>query len=154
MSFRSRILVALLAVGVVPVVMLGLMSYEVNRQELTETVGTAQAQAAAEVARQFETFVLNGVEHLETSTRYLPLATLSGSDASAALRIPFRQLPWVNVLVLLSDRGDALASPVFEAAPGAGAELREPIGAPELDAFSRSVPLATVLASDVAIGPP
>jgi signal transduction histidine kinase len=154
MSFRSRILVALLAVGVVPVVMLGLMSYEVNRQELTETVGTAQAQAAAEVARQFETFVLNGVEHLETSTRYLPLATLSAGDASAALRIPFRQLPWVNVLVLLSDRGDALVSPVFEAAPGAGAELREPIGAPELDAFSRSVPLATVLASDVAIGPP
>jgi signal transduction histidine kinase len=153
MSFRSRILVALLAVGVVPVAMLGLMSYDVNRQELIDTVGVAQAQAASEVARQFETFVLNGVAHLETSTRYLPLSQLSARDASAALRIPFQQLPWVNVLVLLSERGDALVEPVFEGTPE-GRASREPIGAPELDAFARSVPLATVLASDVAIGPP
>jgi two-component system NtrC family sensor kinase len=153
MTFRSRILVALLAVGVAPVLMLGLMSYEVNRQELVETVSTAQAQAAVEIARQFETFVLNGVEHLETSTRYLPLSRLSAADASAALRIPFQQLPWVNVLVLLSERGDALVTPVFDSAPAADA-AREPVGPPELDAFARSVPLATVLASDVAIGPP
>ena len=154
MSFRSRILVALLAVGVAPVVLLGLMSYEVNRQELLGTVSAGQAQAAAELARQFEAFVLNGVEHLETSARFLPLARLSRDDVADALGIPFRQLPWVNVLVLLSERGDAVAPPVFEASPPPGAAPREPIGPAELDAFARSVPLATVLASDVAIGPP
>jgi signal transduction histidine kinase len=155
MSFRRRILLALLAVGVAPVALLGLMSYAVNRQELIDTVSAAQVQTAAEIARQFEAFVLNGVEHLETSTRYLPLARLSSDDAADALGIPFRQLPWVNVLVLLSERGDALAPPVFEAAPsGDDAGRREPIGPPELDAFARRVPLATVLASHVAIGPP
>jgi signal transduction histidine kinase len=154
MSFRTRILLALLAVGVAPVALLGLMSYGTNREELVETVSAGQAQAAAEIARQFEAFVLNGVEHLEASTRYLPLARLSRDDAADALRIPFRQLSWVNVLVLLSERGEALAPPVFDAAPGPGDAGRDPIGPAELDAFARSVPLATVLASDVAIGPP
>ena len=154
MSFRTRILLALLAVGVAPVALLGLMSYEVNRQELIGTVSAGQAQAAAELARQFEAFVLNGVEHLETSARYLPLAGLSRDDTADALGIPFRQLPWLNVLVLLSERGEALAPPVFEASPHPDAAPREPIGPAELDAFARSVPLATVLASDVAIGPP
>ena len=150
MSFRNRILVALLAVGAVPVAILGRMSYDVNRRELIATVGDAQASTAAEIARQCESFVLNGVEHLRSSASYLPLASLSGADAATALRIPLRQLPWVNVLVLLSDRGNALAEPVFDA----DAHGREPIAARELDAFARSVPLATVLASDVAIGPP
>ena len=150
MSFRNRILVALLAVGAVPVAILGRMSYDVNRRELVATVGDAQASTAAEIARQCESFVLNGVEHLRSSASYLPLASLSGADAATALRIPLRQLPWVNVLVLLSDRGNALAEPVFDA----DAHGREPIAARELDAFARSVPLATVLASDVAIGPP
>lgn len=151
MSFRNRILLALLAVGVAPVAILGWMSHEVNRHELIATVGEAQASAAAEIARHCESFVLNGVEHLRTSATYLPLAHLSGAEAATALRIPLRQLPWVNVLVLLSDRGSALADPVFETdAQGAN---REPIAARELDAFARSVPLATVLASDVAIGP-
>jgi two-component system, NtrC family, sensor kinase len=152
MSFRMRILLGLLAVGVAPVAILGRMSYEANRQELIETVGSAQAHAAAEIARQCESFVLGGVEHLQTAASYLPFARLSPQETTTALRIPFRQLTSVNVLVLLSDRGTALAEPVFDA--GAESPARDPIGPRELDAFSRSVPLATVLASDVAIGPP
>jgi signal transduction histidine kinase len=67
--------------------------------------------------------------------------------------VPLRQLPWLNALVLLDDRGTALAGPVFDPGPSRGAP-REPFGAEELDAFARGVPLATALASDVAIGPP
>jgi two-component system, NtrC family, sensor kinase len=151
MSFRLRILLGLLAVGVSPVAILGLMSYEANRQELIETVGSAQAHAAAELARQCESFVLGGVEHLQTAASYLPFANLSAREAATVLRIPFRQLTTVNVIVLLSERGSALAEPVFAAGAESG---REPIGPRELDAFARSVPLATALASDVAIGPP
>jgi signal transduction histidine kinase len=154
MSFRTRILAALLAVGLLPVAMLGLMSWSANRQELVATASAAQAQAAADLARQVETLVLNAVEHLESTRRYLPLSRLTPGDAAAALEIPYRQLPWVNVVVLLSERGDALVSPVFERGARAGAPPRDPVGPAELDAFARSVPLATALASDVAIGPP
>ncbi len=151
MSFRMRILLGLLAIGVAPVALLGLMSYQANRQELIETVGSGQARAAAEIARECESFVLGGVEHLQTSVSYLPFARLSTREAATALRIPFRQLTTLNVIVLLSERGAALAEPVFDGGAEPG---REPIGPRELDAFSRSVPLATALASDVAIGPP
>jgi two-component system, NtrC family, sensor kinase len=154
MSFRSRILLALLAVGVIPVVILGRMSYEVNRKELTDAVGAAQTRAAADIARQCESLVIQGVDHLETTVSYIPFARLSPAESASALRIPFRQLPWLNVLVLLDERGAALAGPVFDADPAPGEASREPIGPQELDAFARSVPLATVLASDVAIGPP
>jgi two-component system, NtrC family, sensor kinase len=154
MSFRSRILLALLSVGVVPVAILGLMSYQVNRSELTAAVGAAQTRAAADVARQCESLVLQGVDHLEAAITYIPLARLAPAESANALRIPFRQLPWLNVLVLLDERGAAIAGPVFDAEPVPGASSREPIGPQELDAFARSVPLATVLASDVAIGPP
>jgi two-component system, NtrC family, sensor kinase len=154
MSFRSRILLALLAVGVLPIAILGFMSDGANRRELAETVGAAQAQSAAEAARQCETFVLSAVEHLRLSASYLPFARLSAADTGTALRIPYRQLPWVNVLVLLSDDGSAVAAPVYDAVPDPGAPPRDPVGPRELDAFARSVPLATALASDVAIGPP
>jgi len=152
MSFRTRILLGLLAVGIAPVVILGRMSYEANRQELIETVGSAQAHAAAELARYCESFVLSGVDHLQASTTYLPFARLSASEAATALRIPFRQLTSINALVLLSARGAAVAEPVFDAVPNDPS--REGIGPRELDAFARNVPLATALTSDVAIGPP
>jgi signal transduction histidine kinase len=153
MSFRARVLLGVLAVGVLPVAILGRMSYDANREELIETIGSAQARAAAELARHAEGFVLGAVEHLQASASYLPLAQLSRRDATAALRIPFRQIAPVNVLVLLSDGGTSLSEPVFDATGGAGS-AREAIGPQELDAFARSVPLATVVASDVAIGPP
>jgi signal transduction histidine kinase len=154
MRFRSRILLALLAVGVVPVVILGAMSYEVNRKELTDAVGAAQTRAAADLARECEALVLQGVAHLESAAGYIPFARLTPSESASALRIPLRQLPWLNALVLLDGRGAVLAGPVFDPEPPAGDATREPIGPQELDAFARSVPLATVLASDVAIGPP
>jgi two-component system, NtrC family, sensor kinase len=153
MSFRTRVLLGVLAVGVAPVAILGRMSYDANREELMETIGSAQARAAAELARHAEGFVLGAVEDLQASASYLPLAQLSRQDATAALRIPFRQIAPMNVLVLLSDRGSSLSEPVFDAAAAADA-AREAIGPQELDAFARSVPLATVVASDVAIGPP
>jgi signal transduction histidine kinase len=153
MSFRTRILLALLAVGVAPVAILGSMSYAANRRELIETAGAAQGQAAAEIARECEGFVLNALEHLEAAGGYLPFARLSPREVSDALRIPFEQLPWIDVLVLLSDDGTAVAPPVHDARASRGG-TSEPIGPRELDAFARSVPLATVLASDVAIGAP
>ena len=140
MSFRMRILLGLLAVGVAPVAILGRMSYEANRQELIETVGSGQAHAAAEIARQCESFVLGSVEHLQAAASYLPFAHLSAREAAAA-----------TLDALAAEYATVLAEPVFDG----GAELgREPIGPRELDAFARSVPLATALASDVAIGPP
>jgi signal transduction histidine kinase len=156
LRFRTRILLALLVVGVAPLVLASVLAYRANRDEVLGAVGRAQAQSAQELARECEQFVLGAVDHLSASAGYLPLAQLGPDQVRDVLGIPFRQLRWVNTLVLLSERGTAIGAPLFEPAPAEGAapSQREPIGAEDLDAFSGSIPLATALASDVAIGQP
>lgn len=156
MRFRTRILLALILVGVAPLVLAGALGYRANREEVLGAVGRAQAQSAQDLARECEQFVLGAVDHLSAAAGYLPLAELPPGQVPDVLAIPFRQLRWVNALVLLSERGAAIGTPVFEPADGGGstASRREPIGAADLDAFSGSIPLATALASDVAIGQP
>ena len=156
LKFRTRILLALILVGVAPLVLASALAYRANRDEVLGAVGRAQAQSAQDLARECEQFVLGAVDHLSASAGYLPLAQLQPDQVRDVLGIPFRQLRWVNALVLLSERGTAVGAPLFEAAPAEGAppSQREPIGAEDLDAFSGSIPLATALASDVAIGQP
>jgi two-component system NtrC family sensor kinase len=154
MRFRTRMLAALLVVGVAPLLIAGTVAYRASRDELLETLGRAQAQSAEGVARECEQFVLGALEHLDASAGYLPLSDLPPAQVAGVLRIPYRQLRWVNVLVLLSERGTAVGEPVFDPAPEPGSGAREPIAARELDAFSASIPLATALSSNVAIGQP
>lgn len=156
MRFRTRILLALIFVGVAPLVLASALAYRANREEVLGAAGRAQAQTAQDLARECEQFVLGAVDHLSASAGYLPLAQLPAGQVRDVLGIPFRQLRWVNVLVLLSEQGSAVGPPVYEPAPAEGshASQREPVGAQELDAFSGSIPLATALASDVAIGQP
>lgn len=157
LRFRTRILLALILVGVAPLVLASALAYRANRDEVLGAVGRAQAQSAQDLARECEQFVLGAVDHLSASAGYLPLAQLGPDQVRDVLGIPFRQLRWVNALVLLSERGTAVGSPLFEPAPaegGAPPSQRESAGAEDLDAFSGSIPLATALASDVAIGQP
>jgi two-component system NtrC family sensor kinase len=156
MRFRTRILLALITVGVAPLVLAGALAYRANRDEVLGAVGRAQAQAAQDLARECEQFVLGAVDHLSASAGYLPLAQLPPGQVRDVLGIPYRQLRWVNAVVLLSERGTAVGEPVFEpvTTDGSMPTQRERIGAAELDAFSSSIPLATALASDVAIGQP
>ncbi len=157
LKFRTRILLALMLVGVAPLVLASALAYRANRDEVLGAVGRAQAQSAQDLARECEQFVLGAVDHLSASAGYLPLAQLEPDQVRDVLGIPFRQLRWVNALVLLSERGTAVGSPLFEPAPtegGAPPSQREAVAAEDLDAFSGSIPLATALASDVAIGQP
>src|SRR5512138_2118468 len=154
MQFRLRILLALVAIGVLPVLAVGALTYRVNRDELLEVVGRTQGGSAEDAARECERLVVSAVEHLDAASEYLPLRGVDPSQVDDILRIPFRQLGWMNVAVLLSERGIAVGEPVFDPEPPPGPLQREAIGPRELDAFSSHIPLATALGSDVAIGQP
>src|SRR5207302_8954167 len=56
-SFRTRILFALGAVGLVPLSLAASFSFAASKTELERTVGRAQAAAAAEAARGCERFI-------------------------------------------------------------------------------------------------
>ena len=154
MSFRRRILLALITVAVLPVLAMGALSYQANREELLRTVGHSQAQAAAELARWCERLVVDRAQALQLSATYIPFASLAGSELEAVLHIPLRQFPDLTILTVLDESGAALTETVRRARGGGPSGAREVVEARDLDAFARSVPLDSARTSDIAIGPP
>jgi signal transduction histidine kinase len=151
MSFRRRILIALITAAVLPVLAVGALSYRANREELLRTVGRSQAQAAAELARWCERFVVDRAQALQLSAAYIPFSSLSGRELEAVLHIPLRQLPDLTVVTVVDASGAALSETVHR---GQSGPAREAPAERDLAVFATSVPLEAARTSDVAIGPP
>jgi two-component system NtrC family sensor kinase len=156
MDLRWKIWAAMAAAGVVPLLLLGTLSFRSSRAELTSAVSRLQAQTAAELAQGCERVVEAGAAHLALTAGYVPWSRLSRDELAAVLAIPYRQLRDVAALALLDARGDAVVPPLFEPRPERRPELagREPMDESELDLFGQSIPLEAALESGVAIGPP
>jgi two-component system, NtrC family, sensor kinase len=157
MRFGAKIGLVLLAVGVLPVALLGLVSYTVSRDELQRTVGRMQTQAAEDLALFVERTVTSSLENLHLSTAaLLPLDGFSRGELSQILEIPYRQLPFVSILALVNDERVPVAGPVFERRPelDPGLAGREPVGNEEIDLFSRMIPTAPAGAVGTAMSEP
>jgi signal transduction histidine kinase len=146
MKYGAKIGLVLLAVGVVPVALLGLVSYAVSKDELQQTVGRMQIQAAEDLAVFTERTVTNSIENLRLSAAALPLEDSSGFarwEIAKMLAIPYRQLPFVSILAIVDDHKAAVAGPAFERRPDRDPALagREPVGDEDLERFSAHVPV-------------
>jgi signal transduction histidine kinase len=144
-------MLVLALVGVVPVLLLGGLSFRANRDELHHLVGGLQTQAATDLARSCQRLVLMGVDNLRLAAEYLPLERLGPQDASAVLSIPLRQLETLNLLVLVDEQGRAIAPAVFSSEAGRG---RQRVTDGSLAVFSRQAPVQAALSTGAAIGPP
>jgi two-component system, NtrC family, sensor kinase len=140
MQFRSKIFTVLALVGVVPAALLGSLSFSINRAELEHTVGSAQARVADEAARACERFVAQAAESLRLSASVLPLHELSGEELATVLRIPYRQLDFLDALWLPG------GPVVFENGNGRPA--------PDLEMLQREAPVRLAAHAGVAIGAP
>ncbi|WNG58553.1 HAMP domain-containing protein [Archangium gephyra] len=149
--FVSRLMLVLALVGVVPVLLLGGLSFRANRDELHRLVGGLQTQSATELARSCRQLVLTGVDNLRLAAEYLPLEQLGPKEASAVLSIPLRQLAALNLLVLVDAQGHAIA-PAVVSPEGSG--NRQPVTDASLDLFSRQAPVRDALSTGAAIGLP
>ncbi|WP_143195619.1 ATP-binding protein [Archangium sp. Cb G35] len=149
--FVSRLMLVLALVGVVPVLLLGGLSFHANRDELHRLVGGLQTQSATELARSCRQLVLTGVDNLRLAAEYLPLEQLGPKEASAVLSIPLRQLAALNLLVLVDAQGHAIAPAVVSPEGGGN---RQPVTDASLDLFSRQAPVRDALSTGAAIGLP
>jgi two-component system, NtrC family, sensor kinase len=145
MRYGAKIGLVLLAVGVLPVALLGLVSYSVSRDELQRTVGSMQIQAAEDLALFTERTVTASIENLRLSAAALPLEDSSGFarwEIAKMLAIPYRQLPFVSILAIVDDRKVPVAGPAFERRPERDPALagREAVQPEDLDLFSREIP--------------
>ncbi|HEX8821809.1 MAG TPA: HAMP domain-containing protein, partial [Archangium sp.] len=149
--FASRLMLVLALVGVVPVLLLGGLSFRANRDALHQMVGGLQTQAATDLARSCHQLVLLGVDNLRVAAEYLPLEHLEPQQASSMLSIPLRQLTALNLLVLVDAEGRALAPTVFSPE---GSGTRQRVTEASLALFSRQAPVRDALSAGAAIGPP
>jgi len=157
MRFGAKIGLVLLAVGVLPVALLGLVSYTVSRDELQRTVGRMQTQGAEDLALFTERTLTSSLENLNLSTAaLLPLDDFARSELTQILQIPYRQLRFVSILALVNDRKVPVAGPVFERRPELDPALagREPVTDEDLDLFSRQIPAAPSAAGATAMTEP
>ena len=112
MGFQTRILLALVAVGLLPALLLSVLSFRANREELLLTVGWAQRQVAEEVARSAGQSMTRSVEGLRLAVEYIPFQQLSRDELTRVLSIPFRQLPALGAVAVLDAKGDAVVPPL------------------------------------------
>ena len=156
MSLANRIRIALCVVALVPVLVLGWMAVRGAREELVASVGGAQVRQAAELARGFERLTLDRLRGLRQTASYIPFDRLTRAEASAALAIPYRQSPDLNVLAVLDARGEAVTDYVAHQDPAVDPALQghEAVDARGLEAFARAVPLQEALSAGLAVGAP
>ncbi len=142
MRFRVKIGLVLLAVGVLPVALLGFASWTVSRDELQRTVGRMQTQAAGDLALFADRFVSTSVERLRLAVAPILFDDYSLSELSAVLSIPYRQLPFVSILAVVNEESAPVAGPVFVDRAEDGDPGREPIAPADLDLFVAHLPHA------------
>ena len=149
MPFRSRVFLVLAVVGFVPLLVLGWLSFSVNRTELETTVGRAHEATAVAAARACERWVAQTIDSLRLSLSAISFDQLTPAEAATVLRIPYRQLEAVEAVALLDETGNALVPPLIEGKSGA-----QQLDQEDVDLFARHVPLAYATAAGTAIGPP
>ncbi len=154
MRFRVKIGLVLLAVGVLPVALLGFASWTVSRDELQRTVGRMQTQAAGDLALFTDRFVANSVERLRLAVAPILFDDYSLGELSAVLSLPYRQLPFVSILAVVNDDSAPVAGPVFVDRAADGEAGREAIAPADLDLFVAHLPRAPQAAGGTALSAP
>jgi len=154
MRFRVKIGLVLLAVGVLPVALLGFASWTVSRDELQRTVGRMQTQAAGDLALFTDGFVSTAVERLRLAVAPILFEDYSPAELSAVLSIPYRQLPFISILAVVDEESTPVAGPVLVEHPDDADARREPISPADLDLFVAHLPRAPALKGETALSEP
>ena len=144
MGFQTRILLALVAVGLLPALLLSVLSFRANREELLRTVGGAQRRVAEEAAGYAGRTIVQSVEGLRLAVEYIPFDQLAGDDLTKVLEIPFRQLPALGAVAVLDSAGNAVVPPLVR--------MERPRA--ELDAFATRIPFEHAVQKGLAVGVP
>ncbi|MFL5458534.1 MAG: ATP-binding protein [Myxococcales bacterium] len=153
MSFRSKIFLVLALVGLAPLLVIGWLSFSLNRAELEKQVGGSQAALAQEAARGAERSLARAIESLRLSVAILPVFELEPAERSAALLIPYRQLDFVGAVALVGADGTLLAEPAFGPRKPQG-DTAALVTTKDVKRFLDHVPLRLALETGTAMSAP
>jgi two-component system, NtrC family, sensor kinase len=161
MRFAAKIWLVLIAAGVLPVALLGLVSFTVSRDELQRTVGRMQEQAAEDVALFTERFVSGAFESLKlSSSTLMPLHDYSQKELAQVIGLPFAQLSFLSILAIVDDANVPFAGPMFVPDGVARAQVarelqdRMRVSDEDLDTFAHHLPAPPARIGDLVASEP
>jgi signal transduction histidine kinase len=140
MRFGAKIGLVLLAVGVLPVALLGWVSYTNSRDELQRTVGRMQVQAAEDLALFTERSVQNSVEALRLATITMPIDEFSPGELNDVLVLPYKQLPFLSMIAIVDDDRVPVAGPRYRTGDDPSFPDRVPVTGQQVDLFAEKLP--------------
>jgi len=144
MRFRTKLVLLLVLVAVIPVSLAGLLSARANEREMRARIAEYQRETAQLAAEAIDDVLQNTAAGLLQSTRYIQFDRFEPAERAAALAIPHRQFADVDAVALLDSTGQQLTAPVHDPAE------KRPF---DLDAFARHLPLEAALQAGRAFGP-
>ncbi len=155
MTFRRKVITLLFVAAVLPAALSGLLAIRTSERELTKRIDASHRRSATLVAESVNSFFEDTAKALQLSAELIPFAEFPRGDLHDAVRIPYRQFDFVNIAVLLDEKGAQLAQPVFETHPENDVALRhhEAVTTEDMALFSRYIPFEQTPKQGVAFGP-
>lgn len=154
MTFRTKIILVLIIAATFPVAVLGMVSIQNYEKEMTERINSFHKSSAALTASGINEFLQDAKRSLALSSQVIPFEQFPPADLPDALKIPYRQFDYVNIVALLTERGRLVSRPAYENAPSdiKGLEGHEAVGRKDLDRFLNNVPTKAAVKEGTAFG--
>ncbi len=156
MTFRTKIILVLIIAATFPVAVLGMVSIQNYEKEMTERIDSFHKRSAALTASGISEFLQDAKRSLALSSQVIPFDQFPPADLPDALKIPYRQFDYVNIVALLNRQGTLLSRPAYENAPAEikGLEGHEAVKQQDLDKFLQKVPIPAAINEGTAFGEP
>ncbi len=155
MSFRRKLVLLLIIAAVTPVAFAGILSIVTSGEEMTARIREFQRRSAALTATGIDNYFADAVHSLQLSTGLIPFDEFPPADIADAVRIPYRQFDFANIVALMDDQGKLIADPAFEPDPTKipGLENHEAIAIEDVQLFAKNIPLSTAIEKGAAFSP-
>lgn len=156
MTFRKKIILVLVISATFPVSIVGLLSVRGYQKEMTNRIDSFNKRSAELAASGIADFLIDAHRSVTLSSSVIPFEQFPSEDLPDALKIPYRQFDYLNIVGLFDENGDALSHPAFETHPEQlkGLEGHEPVKSDDLRRFAAQIPFSEALANGWAYGAP
>lgn len=148
-------ILSLIAAATFPVLFAGLLSIRSYQREMVARIDDFNLRSATLAASQIGEALSHALRSLQLSAQLIPFKEFNNKeDLSHALKIPYRQFDFINIAVLLDDKGELVAEPAYEENPKGlkGLEKHEPIFETDVATFVLHIPLDRVKERKIAYG--
>lgn len=142
MRIRSRLIVLIVAVSVLPLTILGLGATQVSVERLTAKVADSQARAVDQLASEIDLWLQFQASLVADQVDAFRLGRLDDRKLEGFQRLAFQQLSDANIVAVVNSEGRELVPSLFIDAPVAGSlQSKDVVDIARLSAFRESLPI-------------